>query len=134
MKVRNENRTKNSTGRVAIALSALLAAAPLAEGCRQAEPTQSSVTLTCERSDSRPQRTVNAGYVELALTGRCGPEGVEEVDVKMPCGSNRFEESCTLTLSVPGEVTFKRGSREGIRRLEISVSEGEGASAVVEVK
>lgn len=146
MSVQNQDRAKDEAGRATQAerpsarkspsragliLASLVAFSPFVEGgCSEAENAKGAVTLTCKSMDSKPQVKVDIGPIPITatVTGRCDENGVEEVDVSMPCGSTPAQQRCTLTLPVPSKVSFKRG--RDAAPLKITVEERDGSAIV----
>jgi hypothetical protein len=126
-------KVKSASGaKLAPVLSGLLLVAPaFGTGCaaERGALQEARAEVTCQQSE----KTLELGGLDVTVSGHCDEDGVSKVDVRMPCGSRRFQESCTLTLPVPGTATLKRG-REFIP-VEISAIGNRGTpSVVVEIK
>ncbi len=114
----------------ASAISGFLLVAPLMACTPQTAVTQEKAELSCQAGGLR-EDTMQVGGVSVKAKANCEGESVRSVNLSMPCGSKRFQESCTLTLAVPGEASVVRGRNKV--PLDIRVVEGQG-SASVEVK
>ncbi|MFH0884410.1 MAG: hypothetical protein V1861_01750 [Candidatus Micrarchaeota archaeon] len=129
-RLRNGGKIPTPAGKTsALALSGLLLVAPImGAGCDSGRdmPQNARTEVSCNRSESK----VKVGWMELSVKGHCTGEEVDNVDIKMPCGSRRFQESCTLKLPVPGTASIVRGRDSA--RIEIVVTDN-GNGAAVEI-
>jgi hypothetical protein len=73
---------------------------------------------------------MQVGGVTVKAKANCEDGTVRSVELSLPCGSNRFQESCKLTLAVPGEATVVRG--RGKVPLGIIVRQGKASYNAVE--
>ncbi len=122
-----EKAQRPSCRKPALALSGLLLVAPLmGTGCGKDAPQNATAAVACGQGESN----VEIGRLGISVKGHCAGSEVDSVDIKMPCGSSRPQERCTLTLPVPGEATFVRSGKA--EPLAIVVTETD-MGAVVEI-
>jgi len=129
-RLKNRENKPAPAGRTpALALSGLLLVAPLiGAGCDSGgeSPQSAKAEVTCSLSQAKAK----VGWVEVSVKGNCSGNEVDSVDIRMPCGSKRFQESCTLSLPVPGAASLVRG-RVSVP-IEIVVTDnGDGASVEI---
>jgi len=114
-----------------MALAGMLLVSPLigATGCSEGapQPAAARVELSCAGGRGS-EAEVGLGPLKAMVRSNCDGESVESVDVRLPCGSARFQERCTISIPVPGTAIFTRGSSKP--PIEISAHEENGGAVV----
>lgn len=95
-----EGANRGAAGLSKVALAGMLLVAPIAGvgGCSggRAAPASASVELSCEAGGGTEAEVELAG-LKASVRGSCEGGEVGSVEVRMPCGSARFQERCSVT-------------------------------------
>ncbi len=120
--------TSKSRPRSKLILPAVLLVAPLMGASCTAEA--SSQSAKSEVSCSKPEQKAKVGPAEMTVKGGCVAGEIVNVEMRIPCGSRRFQESCLLTLPVPSTAVFVR-NRDAPRMSIVVTTSGDGATVEI---